>query len=313
MARCRTHRLAPAALAVDGPHMSAACPVSIVIPTLGREAVLLDTLGHLLALADGAAEILVIDQTPEHEPATQAALTEMDRSGRIRWLRQSAPSITAAMNRGLLEARQDIVLYLDDDIVPGSGLVRAHLAAHESSGAHLVAGRVIQPWQSDTPDDAGDAFSFNSGRPAWISEFMGGNFSVARDIAIDLGGFDENFVRVAYRFEAEFAHRYRAAAHRIAFEPQAVLRHLKAPSGGTRSFGDHLTTWRPDHAVGAYYHGLRTGKLRELVARPSRAVVTRYHLRHPWRVPGTLLAEAAALGWALWLFARGPKRLNRRK
>ena len=40
---------------------------------------------------------------------------------------------------------------------------------------------------------------------------MGGNFSVRRDIALRLGGFDEQFVRVAYNFEAEFAHRLRRA------------------------------------------------------------------------------------------------------
>jgi hypothetical protein len=211
----------------------------------------------------------------------------------------------------LLEARQDLVLFLDDDIIPGSGLVREHLGARQATGAQLVAGRVIQPWQSETPEDASDGvFSFNSSRATWIDEFMGGNFSISRALALELGGFDENFVRVAYRFEAEFAHRYLAANQRIAYAPMAWLKHLKAPSGGTRTFGDHLTTWRPDHAVGAYYHGLRTGKLREFVTRPWRAVVTRYHLRHPWRVPGTLFAEIAAMAWALWLFVRGPKRLN---
>jgi glycosyltransferase involved in cell wall biosynthesis len=290
--------------------MNTRCAVTIVIPTFGREAVLLDTLNHLLALEHPAAEILLVDQTPQHEPLTDSTLAELHGSGHIRWMRQAQPSIPRAMNRGLLEARQEVVLFLDDDIIPSSSLVRAHVAAHQSSGARLVAGRVIQPWQSEGPGDPGDSFSFNSSRPAWIGEFMGGNFSIARGVALDLGGFDENFVRVAYRFEAEFAHRYGAAGHRIAYEPKAVLKHLKATSGGTRTFGDHLTTWRPDHAVGAYYHGLRTGNWREFLSRPSRAVTTRYHLRHPWRVPGTLLAEIAGMFWAFCLFMRGPRRLK---
>jgi glycosyltransferase involved in cell wall biosynthesis len=290
--------------------MNVPCPVSIVIPTLGREEVLLDTLRHLLALAHRAAEILIVDQTPRHEPQTDSALAALDSLGSIRWLRQAEPSIPKAMNRGLLEARQDTVLFLDDDIIPGSSLVRAHYLAHQFNGARLVAGRVIQPWQSDHPSEPGEPFSFNSSRPAWVDEFMGGNFSVARGVAFELGGFDENFVRVAYRFEAEFAHRYRAAGHRISYEPEALINHLKAAGGGTRTFGDHLTTWRPDHAVGAYYHGLRTGNWREFLSRPSRCVTTRYHLRHPWHVPGTLLAEIAGMCWACCLFIRGPKRLS---
>ena len=35
----------------------------------------------------------------------------------------------------------------------------------------------------------------------WINDFMGGNFSVRREIALKLGGFDEQFVSVAYNFE----------------------------------------------------------------------------------------------------------------
>jgi GT2 family glycosyltransferase len=291
--------------------MTTLLPLSIVIPTLGREAVLLATLDHLLALEHRATEILVIDQTPEHAPATDAALRTLDRSGQIRWLQQAAPSIPAAMNRGLLEAKQDIVLFLDDDIVPGSTLVHAHLAAHQSTGAHLVAGRVIQPWQSETADEEGARFSFNSSRPTWIGEFMGGNFSVAREMAIDLGGFDENFVRVAYRFEAEFSHRYCAGGRQIYYEPGACLHHLKASSGGTRTFGEHHTTWRPDHAVGDYYFGLRTGDWRGFAARPFRAVTTRYHLRHPWRIPATLFAELAGMFWAIALYRRGAGRLGR--
>jgi GT2 family glycosyltransferase len=139
---------------------------------------------------------------------------------------------------------------------------------------------------------------------------MGGNFSVARRSAIDAGGFDENFVRVAYRFEAEFAHRWRALGRRIWFEPSACIHHLKAGSGGTRSFGEHLTSWRPDHAVGAYYYSLRTRAWREFTARPLRAVTTRYHLAHPWRIPGTLLAEFGGMAWALRLFLRGPRRVS---
>jgi hypothetical protein len=124
-----------------------------------------------------------------------------------------------------------------------------------------------------------------------------------------LHGFDENFVRVAYRFEAEFAHRFVATGRRIWFEPAACLHHLKA-GGGTRTWGEHLTTWRPDHAVGAYYYSLRTGAWREFAGRPLRAASTRYHLAHPWRVPGTLFAEFSGMAWALALFLRGPRTIS---
>ena len=287
--------------------MASVCPITVAIPTYRREAVLLDTLVYLLALQPRPAEILVLDQTELHEPATDAALQRLADEGSIRWIRLSEPSIPKAMNQALLLATHDLVLFVDDDIRPEPELLSAHLAAHETHGNVIVAGRVIQPWEEGVDFSGVAAFRFAGLGSAWIDEFMGGNFSVLRATALALGGFDENFVRVAYRFEAEFAYRFRATGRRIWFEPAACLHHLKDGSGGTRTFGDHLTTWRPDHAVGAYYFGLRTAAWRELLLRPVRAVLTRFHLRHPWHIVSTLWAELNGLAWALRLNSRGPK------
>jgi GT2 family glycosyltransferase len=282
-------------------------PISVVIPTYQREQVLIDTLEFLLALAPPPAEILVMDQTAQHEPGTTERLQGLADRGAIRWVRLAEPSIPKAMNRGLVLAREELVLFLDDDIRPEPGLLAGHIAAHAAHGNCFVSGRLIQPWEEGVDVDLGGAFSFASERAQWIGEFMGGNISMPRHLAIALGGFDENFVRVAYRFEAELAHRLQAAGGRIFFEPAACLHHLKARSGGTRSYGEHLTTWRPAHSVGAYYYALRTGTLRQFLVRPIRSIVTRYHLRHPWRMPATLVSELGGMLWALGLFLGGPK------
>jgi GT2 family glycosyltransferase len=285
-------------------------PVSVAIPTYHREAVLVDTLNFLLALEQPAAEILVLDQSETHEAATDKALREWADQGRIRWIRIARPSIPKAMNAGLLQSRNPVVLFLDDDVRPDPGLVAAHHAAHASLPDIVVAGRVIQPWEENLDMSQSTTFGFASTQPQWTSEFIGCNFSVCRSTAIALGGFDENFVRVAYRFEAEFAFRVLASGRRIWFAPSASLHHLKVQSGGTRTYGEHLSTWRPDHAVGAYYYGLRTGSVKEFLVRPWRAIATRYHLRHPWRIPATLWAELGGMVWAFALFVRGPKRLR---
>jgi GT2 family glycosyltransferase len=290
--------------------MPSTLPLSIAIPTYRRESVLVDTLEALSALDARAAEILVLDQTELHHPATIARLQQMAEAGQIRWLRLPKPAITAAMNEALRQASQEIVLFLDDDIRPEPGLVAAHAEAHRINDGLLVAGKVLQPWDEgrDYSDDA--HFHFACDKRQWTREFMGGNFSVDRARAASLGGFDENFVRVAYRFEAEFAFRWLASGGRILFEPSACLHHLKEGAGGTRTYGNYLTTWRPDHAVGAYYYSLRCRKFGEFVVRPCRAVATRYHLRHPWRIPATIVAELGGMLWALALYVRGPRRLG---
>ena len=286
-------------------------PVSIAIPTYRREKVLLDTLDYLLELEIGASEIIVVDQTLDHEVATMEKLSVMNADGRIRWIKLETPSITHAMNSALLAAKENVVLFLDDDIRPEPDLVVAHHAAHQKNLDVLVAGRVIQPWEEGR-DFSGDAhFHFAGLKSAWIKEFMGGNFSLRRETALALGGFDENFVKVAYRFEAEFAHRFLSSGKRIYFEPAACLHHLKETSGGTRTFGEHLTTWRPDHAVGAYYYALRTkpnGRwLKDFISRPVRSLMTKHHLRHPWWIPLTLISELRGMFWALGLNMHGPR------
>ena len=284
---------------------------TIAIPTYAREDILVGTIHSVLRIAPPDVEILVIDQTLGHKPEVSNALAAFERDGRIRRYTFSPPSITHAMNIALEEARTRYVLFLDDDIVPEDGLIEAHLAAHRRTGAALVAGRIIQPWHKGVDYSSDETFHFAGLNPAWIEEFMGGNFSVDREIALSLGGFDENFVRVAYNFEAEFAHRLRGAGHCIYFEPAATVHHLKVSSGGTRTFGEHLKTARADHCVGAYYFILVTwrgwGSFAAMLRRPIRSVSTRHHLRQPWWIPLTLIGEFRGLMWALLLALRGPK------
>ncbi|MGH9825374.1 MAG: glycosyltransferase family 2 protein, partial [Blastocatellia bacterium] len=152
---------------------------------------------------------------------------------------------------------------------------------------------------------------FCSDRPLTVTELMGGNFSIKRNLAMRLGGFDENFVRVAYRFEAEFAARAISSGEKIWFAPEASIRHLKASTGGTRAYGDHLRTINQSHSVGEYYYLLRSKgvshRFLRIIKRPIRAVRTKHHLTHPWWIPLTLVAEALGLLWAVAIATRGQR------
>ena len=142
--------------------------LTIVVPTYRRDRVLLETLQQLFALNPPASEIIVVDQTEQHSNQVSHALDSWQASGRMRWLRLKDPSIPGAMNRGLLEASHPIVLFVDDDVVPHPGLAEAHVSALKKTGAALVAGRVIQPWQAGRGFLNEHCFHFASPRPSWI-------------------------------------------------------------------------------------------------------------------------------------------------
>jgi GT2 family glycosyltransferase len=295
-------------------------PVSVAIPTYGRDEVLVNTVAAVLRLQPGPQEILVIDQTPEHDPATAGQLERWQAAGAIRWFRLERPSIPAAMNRALREARCPVVLFLDDDVVPQPGLIAAHLGNYREGHVGAVVGQVLQPGQQPVPGNGPCRgrgllrdlrFPFNSDVRREVANCMAGNLSVRREFALRVGGFDENYVGVAYRFETEFCRRLRRHGGTMIFEPAASLRHLQAPRGGTRAYGCHLRSARPEHAVGDYYFALHNGTGPEAAAyiarRFFREVRTRFHLTHPWWIPVKLLGELRGLCWALRLAKQGPR------
>jgi GT2 family glycosyltransferase len=255
--------------------------------------------------ADANAELLLVDQTSSHDEATESALKHWSEKGVVRWVRLEIASVTGAMNRGLAIARAPVVLFLDDDIEPAPDLVAQHLFCHHGIRRQLIAGRVIQPRERGQP--ANPTSLFNAPRAGSRREFMGGNFSVDRDFALSIGGFDENFLYSAYRYEREFADRWLAAGGSIRYHPQPWIHHLQAEKGGVRSFGNHLTTAGPGHSQGAYYYILGTSarRYRRVFRRLGGSVCTRHHLRRPWHIPRTILAELRGLGLAILLRRSG--------
>lgn len=290
--------------------------ISVVIPTYKREKILLDTIEYLLKQEVPAKEILIVDQTPRHIEAVEKQLRAWDSEGRIKWIHRKEPSPTKAMNYGLIMAKSNIVLFLDDDIIPSADLIRRHIEAHnQDKDIWAIVGRITQPWhttkdEEDIPDRQADGyFNFNSPRRQFIQDAMGGNLSVVKDKFIKIGGFDENFT--VYKFETEFAERLTENGGKILFEPSAGIKHLKAKEGGSRVLGDHNTTVLPIQSVGAYYYFFRSKKVKlkllESMKRWIKSIYTRHHLRKPWWIPATLMAEFLGFWWAVFLFLKGPK------
>jgi GT2 family glycosyltransferase len=79
------------------------------------------------------------------------------------------------MNIGLQQARNNCVLFIDDDIRPEADLIGAHYAAHIQHPGVLVAGRVIQPWEEGKDFSAHHGFRFAGTRSEWMI-VSGGNF-----------------------------------------------------------------------------------------------------------------------------------------
>ncbi len=290
--------------------------ISIVIPTYNRGKVLIDTLQYLLRLSTAPDQIIVVDQTVDPSSDVKKKLKEWHHSTVIDWIVLPQPSVVAAMNVGLQNCNSDYVLFLDDDIQPIEGLIENYLAMTANQEYGIIAGRVIQPWDNPDGDQTSEEFSFNSRENSNAPFFIGANVLVNRRIALELGGFDENFKGTAHDYEREFSDRVLSTNYQIGYCGSAAVFHLKEQTGGIRTYGHFLKTIKPHHAVGAYYYILRSKrvkhKARKILSRLRQRVVTRTHLTQPWWIPLTLVGDFAGIVWALALYLSGPALLSQK-
>jgi len=290
---------------------------------------MLDTLEHHLRLAKTTSdflELILLDQTQRHDVTIEQRLLDLNNQKEIRWLRLKEPHLTGSMNLGLIEARGDVVLFTDDDIIPISDLLNEHLAVYyKNPDVWSVVGQILQPGEQSEEVSfvpSGNTltrylnFPFRTTQSTFIENAIACNFSLLREKGLMLGGFDERFIPpVASRFETEFAKRLVANGGKIWFEPKAGVRHLHHDTGGTRIKGGHLNSMSSRYGVGDYYYALRHGKgwplLWYIFKRPFREVRTRYHLNHPWWIPLKFIGELHAIVKAVQLYRTGPKLVRR--
>ena len=300
--------------------------LDIVIPSYQRGAILLDTIDYLHKQTEDYVSLIIVDQTVYSDgDETAEKLQSMSEQGVIQWVREEKPSIPNAMNIGLLTASSDLVLFLDDDIVPADNLISMHIAAHSDQSIVASVGQILQPNEHaktvDVPEslesfDADLNFPFYSNTKRYIQNCMAGNLAVNREAAIACGGFDTNFIGAAYRFETEFCRRLlrHSQAHCL-FSPEATLQHLKIASGGTRSKAKNfLCSILPDHSVGEYYFVLREAKgfakIYYLLRRYFGSLKARFYLLKPWWIPVRMIAEARGFYNALLLLLNGPRYIS---
>jgi glycosyltransferase involved in cell wall biosynthesis len=209
--------------------------VSIVIPTYRRAAVLCRTLDHLEGQADDRAEVIVVDDAQDDDPAAVArAVDAAARPYPARVLHRHAPGVAAARNAGWRAATAPLILFLGDDILADPGLVDAHLAAHARLPAVSdgILGNVR--WAAELPVtpfmrflEEGVQFDYahmQAGDAGW-GRLYTSNVSFKRALLASVDGFDESF-RFGYE-DLEIGKRM-ADAHglRLMYEPAIGAQHL---------------------------------------------------------------------------------------
>lgn len=214
--------------------------ITVAIPTYNREEVLLDTIQDVLkGQSFKNLELLVVDQTVEHQPSTEKALRAI-KDPRFRYFRADPPSLTAARNFAIKKARAPYLIFLDDDVKLDKDLVGTFLKTfRDMPELSAIAGRVMQKGFKSLPmlkfDEYGVSHGGYTGSTAgFTNAFPGGNLGIVIKDALKAGGFDTRYRGNAFREENDLSMRMSKLGMKIYYQPEAKLTHLAAPYGGLR-------------------------------------------------------------------------------
>ena len=296
--------------------------VSVIIPTYRREAPLRRCLADVLAQRHPAFEVLVVDQSAEHEAATWAALRALPPHAHH--VRLAQPSVTAAVNVGARLAKAPLLLFLDDDVqIREPDLLARHARHYDDPTIAGVVGRIVNAdGRGERPRPAAGGqlafldMNFDHPHAMDVPTAAGANMSFRRHIVERLGGFDERYTGNAFRWETDFSLRVTRAGLRIRYDPEArVVHHYGTPGGCDNAH--LLARTEASHAWYAPFFRNNTYFALKLLAGGDRArffwrLYREHVLNRAFLLAGpaflarrhAALVRGAAGGWRAWRAAR---------
>ncbi|BCJ74085.1 hypothetical protein CS0771_36290 [Catellatospora sp. IY07-71] len=260
--------LTPGLAALRG--IGAACParqapsgpnpfVSVVMPTCGRTPHLARSLGSLSVLDYPNYEIVIVDNAPHVAGTARLVREHAARDARVRYAAEPRAGVTHARNRGLAEARGEIVAYVDDDVTVDPGWLRALAGGFADARVAAVTGDVLAS-ELETPAQVWieqyggfgkgcrrrrfDRAGFETAEPAGVTRVAaapgslypylpgsygsGANMAFRTEVLRGLGGFDPRLgsrgpVRTGEDIDVLL--RTVLSGHTLAYEPAALVWH----------------------------------------------------------------------------------------
>jgi glycosyltransferase involved in cell wall biosynthesis len=221
---------------MDAP--SASIKVTVAIPTYNRADFLRQALAGLVRqkFPAGPFEIIVIDNnSADHTRAVVEGFAAHERAPR--YVHEPLQGLDHARNRAIAEARGEILVFVDDDILVEPDwleLLCMPLMGDAERRIGAVGGEVIPVFPDGRPELINEwhaplAFRTEPGPIAPKHCPMGANVAFPRWIFQELGFFHTALDRMPGKYfaggESEMIRHIRAAGLEVWFAPNAVVRH----------------------------------------------------------------------------------------
>lgn len=216
--------------------------VSIIVPTYKRNSRLRETIEYVLRQDYPSFEVLVVDQSEDHDPETVAYLSS--RSGEIRYYHLQEANLPAARNVGISHSRGDIIIFFDDDLDIPPDTVSRVVGMFSDPELWGATGRI--KFTDNSKEQTRAVASCESQKPVKVTDFLGGFMSFRRALFSKVGLFDEWIGRqpLASGEDFEFTLRATKAGYSLYSDPTIIVMHPTQEPGGCGR-----ASWRPNELL----------------------------------------------------------------
>lgn len=203
--------------------------VSVVIPTYNRKETLEVVLPSLFRQnhPKEAFEIIVVD-SGSTDGTIEFLKSFQDRN--LRFFSQENRGRSGARNKGIREAKGDLVLFTDADIIAHENLISEHIKYYREHPDSAVIGCEVQVNSleeyarvKDNRKQFRTLHPENRKKLSWLY-FLTGNALVSRQKLIQVGMFDEGFTGYGHE-DLELGYRLEASGVKIRYNPNAINYH----------------------------------------------------------------------------------------
>jgi GT2 family glycosyltransferase len=204
---------------------------SVVVPTYARPHQLATCLDALAAqdYPRDRYEVVVVDDGSPEPPTTQVEKVADGLDVTLVSQRRAGPA--AARNAGAARASGKLLAFTDDDCAPEAGWLTALAAGLERDPDAMVGGRTVNVLTCNPYSTAAQAIITHL--YAYYNREGAGRFLASNNMGLsqegfrEAGKFDTRFPRAAAE-DRDLCERWLRSGKRIAFEPDAVVRHSHA-------------------------------------------------------------------------------------
>jgi GT2 family glycosyltransferase len=222
------------------------------------------TIANILTFERQYDELIIVDQTKEHDNQTRKYLEELVLNNKIKYIYIDYPNLPNARNTGIEKAMGDIVVFFDDDVEINENTIPSHVSGFTEQNIGCVTGKVTICNTSQNGNKVLEnkgtlikiikslLFIFLRKKAAYVGRLgvlsnfsgdrilpsdtcIGCNMSFRKEVLIKCGLFDDKYSGSAVREDTDMSVRLRRCGYKIMYIPQAAVVHFMDNTGGTRT------------------------------------------------------------------------------